>query len=123
MFALIIPQVDSINSLLKGAVMTKACEETRHFYSDHSQPGTRPPPRVSTASQEAPFKAGKTASPHFVWTEFRQTEDWTSRCRHIIHKNIQEDPWNLPNSIKTLVESLQRFVDGEWSALGAIPTT
>uniref|UniRef100_A0A3P9K6I3 Phosphatidylinositol 3,4,5-trisphosphate-dependent Rac exchanger 1 protein n=1 Tax=Oryzias latipes TaxID=8090 RepID=A0A3P9K6I3_ORYLA len=74
-------QVDSINSLLKGAVMTKACEETRHFYSDHSQP------------------------------EFRQTEDWTSRCRHIIHKNIQEDPWNLPNSIKTLVESLQRFVD------------
>uniref|UniRef100_A0A8C3AFF6 Phosphatidylinositol-3,4,5-trisphosphate dependent Rac exchange factor 1 n=1 Tax=Cyclopterus lumpus TaxID=8103 RepID=A0A8C3AFF6_CYCLU len=74
-------QVDSINSLLKGAVMTKACEETKHFYSDHSQP------------------------------EFRQTEDWTVRCRYIIHKNIQEDPWNLPNSIKTLVESLQRFVD------------
>ncbi|XP_056279866.1 phosphatidylinositol 3,4,5-trisphosphate-dependent Rac exchanger 1 protein isoform X1 [Pseudoliparis swirei] len=74
-------QVDSINSLLKGAVMTKACEETKHFYSDHSQP------------------------------EFRQTEDWTVRCRYIIHKNIQEDPWNLPSSIKTLVESLQRFVD------------
>uniref|UniRef100_A0A8C3AG73 Phosphatidylinositol-3,4,5-trisphosphate dependent Rac exchange factor 1 n=1 Tax=Cyclopterus lumpus TaxID=8103 RepID=A0A8C3AG73_CYCLU len=46
-------------------------------------------------------------------TEFRQTEDWTVRCRYIIHKNIQEDPWNLPNSIKTLVESLQRFVDGK----------
>lgn len=45
-------------------------------------------------------------------TEFRQTEDWTLRCRCVIHKNIQEDPWNLPNSIKTLVESLQRFVDG-----------
>uniref|UniRef100_A0A8D0AME4 Phosphatidylinositol 3,4,5-trisphosphate-dependent Rac exchanger 1 protein n=1 Tax=Sander lucioperca TaxID=283035 RepID=A0A8D0AME4_SANLU len=74
-------QVESINSLLKGPVMTKACEETKHFYSDHSQP------------------------------EFRQTEDWTVRCRCIIHKNIQEDPWNLPNSIKTLVESLQRFVD------------
>ncbi|XP_029011741.1 phosphatidylinositol 3,4,5-trisphosphate-dependent Rac exchanger 1 protein isoform X1 [Betta splendens] len=74
-------QVDSINSLLKGPVMTKACEETKHFYSDHSQP------------------------------EFRQTEDWTVRCRCVIHKNIQEDPWNLPNSIKTLVESLQRFVD------------
>uniref|UniRef100_A0A3Q1FSR4 Phosphatidylinositol-3,4,5-trisphosphate-dependent Rac exchange factor 1 n=1 Tax=Acanthochromis polyacanthus TaxID=80966 RepID=A0A3Q1FSR4_9TELE len=74
-------QVDSINSLLKGPVMTKACEETKHFYSDHSQP------------------------------EFRQTEDWTVRCRYIIHKNIQEDPWNLPSSIKTLVESLQRFVD------------
>uniref|UniRef100_A0A8C5DXN0 Phosphatidylinositol 3,4,5-trisphosphate-dependent Rac exchanger 1 protein-like n=1 Tax=Gouania willdenowi TaxID=441366 RepID=A0A8C5DXN0_GOUWI len=78
-------QVDSINNLLKGPVMWKACEETKHFYSDHSQP------------------------------EFRQTEDWTMRCRYIIHKNIQEDPWNLPNSIKTLVESLQRFVDGWWT--------
>ncbi|KAM9313762.1 phosphatidylinositol 3,4,5-trisphosphate-dependent Rac exchanger 1 protein-like [Pholidichthys leucotaenia] len=74
-------QVDSINSLLKGAVMTKACEETKHFYSDHGQP------------------------------EFRQTEDWTVRGRCVIHKNIQEDPWNLPTSIKTLVDSLQRFVD------------
>uniref|UniRef100_I3JS89 Phosphatidylinositol 3,4,5-trisphosphate-dependent Rac exchanger 1 protein n=1 Tax=Oreochromis niloticus TaxID=8128 RepID=I3JS89_ORENI len=74
-------QVESINSLLKGPIMTKACEETKHFYSDHSQP------------------------------EFRQTEDWTVRCRYVIHKNIQEDPWNLPTSIKTLVESLQRFVD------------
>ncbi|XP_017266862.1 phosphatidylinositol 3,4,5-trisphosphate-dependent Rac exchanger 1 protein isoform X1 [Kryptolebias marmoratus] len=74
-------QVESINSLLKEPVMTKACEETRHFYSDHSQP------------------------------EFRQTDDWTARCRYVIYKNIQEDPWNLPNSIKTLVESLQRFVD------------
>lgn len=74
-------QVDSINSLLKGPVMTKACEETKHFYSDHSQP------------------------------EFRQTEDWTGRCRSIIHKHIQEDPWNLPSSIKNLVENLQKFVD------------
>ncbi|XP_061623647.1 phosphatidylinositol 3,4,5-trisphosphate-dependent Rac exchanger 1 protein [Phyllopteryx taeniolatus] len=74
-------QVDSITCLLKGSVMTKACEETKHFYSDHSQP------------------------------EFRQTEDWTVRYRNVIHKKIQEDPWNLPSSIKTLVESLQRFVD------------
>ncbi|XP_023185695.1 phosphatidylinositol 3,4,5-trisphosphate-dependent Rac exchanger 1 protein isoform X1 [Xiphophorus maculatus] len=74
-------QVESINCLLKGSVMTKACEEIKHFYSDHSQP------------------------------EFRQTEDWTARSRYVIHKNIQEDPWNLPHSIKNLVESLQRFVD------------
>uniref|UniRef100_A0A6Q2XEI5 Phosphatidylinositol-3,4,5-trisphosphate-dependent Rac exchange factor 1 n=1 Tax=Esox lucius TaxID=8010 RepID=A0A6Q2XEI5_ESOLU len=45
----------------------------------------------------------------FIWTEFRHTEDWTVRCRHDINQNIQEDPWNLPSSIKTLVESLQRF--------------
>lgn len=32
-------QVDSINSLLKRPVMAKACEETKHFYSDHSHPG------------------------------------------------------------------------------------
>ncbi|CAL8369604.1 unnamed protein product [Lota lota] len=74
-------QVDSINGLLKGPVMTKACEETKHFHPDHSQP------------------------------EFRHTEDWTVRCRCVIHKNIQEDPWNLPSSIRTLVDSLQRFVD------------
>ncbi|KAG8002889.1 Phosphatidylinositol 3 [Nibea albiflora] len=55
--------------------------QTKHFYSDHNQP------------------------------EFRQTEDWTVRYRNIIQKKIQEDPWNLPSSIKTLVESLQRFVD------------
>uniref|UniRef100_A0A8C6NNK8 Phosphatidylinositol-3,4,5-trisphosphate dependent Rac exchange factor 1 n=1 Tax=Nothobranchius furzeri TaxID=105023 RepID=A0A8C6NNK8_NOTFU len=71
-------QVESINSLLKGPVMTKACEETRHFYPDH---------------------------------RFPQADDWIARCRYAIYKNIQEDPWNLPNSIKTLVESLQRFVD------------
>ncbi|CAB1336881.1 unnamed protein product [Coregonus sp. 'balchen'] len=74
-------QVDSINSLLKGPIMTKACEETKHFHPDHTKP------------------------------EFRHTEDWTVRCHNIINKNIQEDPWNLPSSIMTLVESLQRFVD------------
>ncbi|XP_026871807.2 phosphatidylinositol 3,4,5-trisphosphate-dependent Rac exchanger 1 protein [Electrophorus electricus] len=74
-------QVDSINSLLKGEVMSKACEETKHFHPDHSQP------------------------------EFRHTDDWTARCRHVLHKNIQEDPWNLPSSIKNLVDSLHRFVE------------
>uniref|UniRef100_A0A674BR12 Phosphatidylinositol 3,4,5-trisphosphate-dependent Rac exchanger 1 protein n=1 Tax=Salmo trutta TaxID=8032 RepID=A0A674BR12_SALTR len=33
-------QVDSINSLLKGPVMTKACEETKHFHLDHTKPDT-----------------------------------------------------------------------------------
>uniref|UniRef100_A0AAR2M4Q1 Phosphatidylinositol-3,4,5-trisphosphate-dependent Rac exchange factor 1 n=1 Tax=Pygocentrus nattereri TaxID=42514 RepID=A0AAR2M4Q1_PYGNA len=74
-------QVDSINSLLKGPVMSKACEETKHFHPDHNQP------------------------------EFRHTDDWTARCRYVLHKNIQEDPWNLPSSIKNLVDSLHRFVE------------
>ncbi|MFT7804716.1 phosphatidylinositol 3,4,5-trisphosphate-dependent Rac exchanger 1 protein [Arapaima gigas] len=74
-------QVDSINNLLKGPVMMKACEETKHFPMDHSQP------------------------------ELCQMDDWTAHCRYVIHKNIQEDPWNLPNSIKTLVDNLQKFVE------------
>lgn len=80
-------QVDSINSLLKGPVMSKACEETKHFYTDHSQP------------------------------EFRHTDDWTVRWRNILLKNIQEDPWNLPSSIKSLVNSLHRFVEDGRSQL------
>lgn len=80
-------QVDSINSLLKGSVMSKACEETKHFHTDHSQP------------------------------EFRHTDDWTVRWRCVLHKNIQEDPWNLPISIKSLVNSLHRFVEDGRSQL------
>ncbi|XP_048065877.1 phosphatidylinositol 3,4,5-trisphosphate-dependent Rac exchanger 1 protein [Megalobrama amblycephala] len=80
-------QVDSINSLLKGPVMSKACEETKHFHTDHSQP------------------------------EFRHTDDWTVRWRHVLHKNIQEDPWNLPISIKSLINSLHRFVEDGRSQL------
>ncbi|XP_029467249.1 phosphatidylinositol 3,4,5-trisphosphate-dependent Rac exchanger 1 protein isoform X2 [Rhinatrema bivittatum] len=74
-------QVDAINTLLKGMVMTKAFEETKHFPMDHSL------------------------------QEFRQKEEWTIRCRSIIQISIQEDPWNLPNSIKTLVESIQKYVE------------
>uniref|UniRef100_A0A4W4GA93 Phosphatidylinositol 3,4,5-trisphosphate-dependent Rac exchanger 1 protein n=1 Tax=Electrophorus electricus TaxID=8005 RepID=A0A4W4GA93_ELEEL len=31
--------------------------------------------------------------------------------------NIQEDPWNLPSSIKNLVDSLHRFVEGVYTEL------
>lgn len=87
--------------------MTKACEEIKHFYSDHSQPGRYPLCDRGNHMLLLPLMC------FFLWTEFRQTEDWTARSRYVIHKNIQEDPWNLPHSIKNLVESLQRFVDGE----------
>ncbi|KAG9331185.1 hypothetical protein JZ751_019899 [Albula glossodonta] len=76
-------QVDSISSLLKGPVMTKASEDTRHFPTDCSQPEL-----------------------------LQHTEDWTSRCRCVIHTNIQQDPWNLPHSIRALVQSVQHSVDG-----------
>uniref|UniRef100_A0A8C0KS63 Phosphatidylinositol 3,4,5-trisphosphate-dependent Rac exchanger 1 protein n=1 Tax=Canis lupus dingo TaxID=286419 RepID=A0A8C0KS63_CANLU len=66
-------QVDSIHTLLKGPVMSRAFEETKHFPMDHSL------------------------------QEFKQKEECTIRGRSLIQISIQEDPWNLPNSIKTLL--------------------
>ncbi|XP_041435024.1 phosphatidylinositol 3,4,5-trisphosphate-dependent Rac exchanger 1 protein [Xenopus laevis] len=74
-------QVDAIITLLKGKVMAKAFEETKHFPMEHSL------------------------------QEFQKKEEWTIKCRSMIQKNIREDPWNLPNSIKTLVESIQKYVE------------
>ncbi|XP_040837287.1 phosphatidylinositol 3,4,5-trisphosphate-dependent Rac exchanger 1 protein isoform X2 [Ochotona curzoniae] len=74
-------QVDAINTLLKGPVMSRAFEETRHFPMDHSL------------------------------QEFKQKEECTIRGRSLIQISIQEDPWNLPSSIKTLVDNIQRYVE------------
>lgn len=74
-------QVDAIITLLKGKVMAKAFEETRHFPMEHSL------------------------------QEFQKKEEWTVRCRSMIQVSIREDPWNLPSSIKTLVESIQKYVE------------
>ncbi|XP_075427394.1 phosphatidylinositol 3,4,5-trisphosphate-dependent Rac exchanger 1 protein isoform X2 [Ascaphus truei] len=74
-------QVDSIIALLKGKVMSKAFEETKHFPMEHSL------------------------------QEFQKKEEWTIKCRSMIQISIREDPWNLPSSIKTLVESIQKYVD------------
>lgn len=32
----------------------------------------------------------------------------------MIQISIQEDPWNLPSSIRTLVDNIQRYVEGQW---------
>uniref|UniRef100_A0A286XAY2 Phosphatidylinositol-3,4,5-trisphosphate dependent Rac exchange factor 1 n=1 Tax=Cavia porcellus TaxID=10141 RepID=A0A286XAY2_CAVPO len=74
-------QVDSINALLKGPVMSRAFEETKHFPMEHSL------------------------------QEFKQKEECTIRGRSLIQISIQEDPWNLPNSIKTLVDNIHRYVE------------
>ncbi|XP_004430600.1 PREDICTED: phosphatidylinositol 3,4,5-trisphosphate-dependent Rac exchanger 1 protein, partial [Ceratotherium simum simum] len=74
-------QVDSIHALLKGPVMSRAFEETKHFPMDHSL------------------------------QEFKQKEECTIRGRSLIQISIQEDPWNLPSSIKTLVDDIQRYVE------------
>ncbi|XP_008825683.1 phosphatidylinositol 3,4,5-trisphosphate-dependent Rac exchanger 1 protein [Nannospalax galili] len=74
-------QVDSIHTLLKGPVMSRAFEETRHFPMEHN------------------------------WQEFKQKEECTVRGRSLIQISIQEDPWNLPSSIRTLVDNIQRYVE------------
>uniref|UniRef100_A0A8D0V643 Phosphatidylinositol 3,4,5-trisphosphate-dependent Rac exchanger 1 protein n=1 Tax=Sus scrofa TaxID=9823 RepID=A0A8D0V643_PIG len=74
-------QVDSIHALLKGPIMSRAFEETKHFPMDHSL------------------------------QEFKQKEECTIRGRSLIQISIQEDPWNLPNSIKTLVDNIQKYVE------------
>ncbi|XP_012583585.1 PREDICTED: phosphatidylinositol 3,4,5-trisphosphate-dependent Rac exchanger 1 protein [Condylura cristata] len=84
-------QVDSIHALLKGPVMSRAFEETKHFPMDHGL------------------------------QEFKQKEECTIRGRNLIQISIQEDPWNLPNSIKTLVDNIQRYVeDGKHQLLLAL---
>lgn len=74
-------QVDSIHALLKGPVMSRAFEDTKHFPMEHSL------------------------------QEFKQKEECTMRGRSLIQISIQEDPWNLPNSIRTLVDNIQRYVE------------
>ncbi|XP_043945866.1 phosphatidylinositol 3,4,5-trisphosphate-dependent Rac exchanger 1 protein [Protopterus annectens] len=74
-------QVDAINALLRGHVMEKAFEETKHFRTELSL------------------------------QEFRSKEEFTVRCRNLIQMSVQEDPWNLPSSIRNLVESIQKYVE------------
>ncbi|KAG9462310.1 hypothetical protein GDO78_014405 [Eleutherodactylus coqui] len=74
-------QVDAIITLLKGPVMSRGFEETKHFPVEHSL------------------------------QEFQKKEEWTIKCRSMIQMSVREDPWNLPNSIKILVESIQKYVD------------
>ncbi|XP_075757353.1 phosphatidylinositol 3,4,5-trisphosphate-dependent Rac exchanger 1 protein isoform X3 [Pelodiscus sinensis] len=74
-------QVDAINALLKGSVISKAFEETKHFPMDNNL------------------------------QEFKQKEETTIRCRNNIQFSVQEDPWNLPLSIKNLVETIQKHVE------------
>uniref|UniRef100_G3WEP5 Phosphatidylinositol-3,4,5-trisphosphate dependent Rac exchange factor 1 n=1 Tax=Sarcophilus harrisii TaxID=9305 RepID=G3WEP5_SARHA len=84
-------QVDSINALLKGSVMSKAFEETKHFPMEHSL------------------------------QDFKQKEECPIRGRSMIQISIQEDPWNLPNSIKSLVDNIQKYVeDGKNQVLLAL---
>uniref|UniRef100_A0A663N345 Phosphatidylinositol 3,4,5-trisphosphate-dependent Rac exchanger 1 protein n=1 Tax=Athene cunicularia TaxID=194338 RepID=A0A663N345_ATHCN len=47
----------------------------------------------------------------YFFLEFKQKEETTVRCRNNIQASIQEDPWNLPLRIKSLVEIIQKHVE------------
>lgn len=57
---------------------------------------------------------------HFPAPEFKQKEECTIRGRSLIQISIQEDPWNLPNSIKTLVDNIQRYVEGQSGSVAGL---
>ncbi|MBZ3876133.1 Phosphatidylinositol 3,4,5-trisphosphate-dependent Rac exchanger 1 protein [Sciurus carolinensis] len=46
-----------------------------------------------------------------ISTEFKQKEECMVRDWSLIQISIQEDPWHLPSSIKTLVDNIQRDVE------------
>uniref|UniRef100_A0A8C8SHQ7 Phosphatidylinositol-3,4,5-trisphosphate dependent Rac exchange factor 1 n=1 Tax=Pelusios castaneus TaxID=367368 RepID=A0A8C8SHQ7_9SAUR len=74
-------QVETINALLKGSVIIKAFEETKHFPMDHSL------------------------------QEFKQKQETTIKGWNNIQISVQEDPWNLPLHIKNLVDTIQKHVE------------
>ncbi|MBZ3874198.1 Phosphatidylinositol 3,4,5-trisphosphate-dependent Rac exchanger 1 protein [Sciurus carolinensis] len=45
------------------------------------------------------------------WLKFKQKEECMACGQSLIQISIQEDPWNLPSSIKTLVVNSQRYVE------------
>uniref|UniRef100_A0A663MZX9 Phosphatidylinositol-3,4,5-trisphosphate dependent Rac exchange factor 1 n=1 Tax=Athene cunicularia TaxID=194338 RepID=A0A663MZX9_ATHCN len=51
----------------------------------------------------------------YFFLEFKQKEETTVRCRNNIQASIQEDPWNLPLRIKSLVEIIQKHVEDKYT--------
>uniref|UniRef100_A0A4W3GG35 Phosphatidylinositol 3,4,5-trisphosphate-dependent Rac exchanger 2 protein n=1 Tax=Callorhinchus milii TaxID=7868 RepID=A0A4W3GG35_CALMI len=74
-------QVDSISNLLKGPVVTKAFEQTKHFYPERSL------------------------------QEFQQEMELKVSCTTQLRLNVQRDPWNLPNGVHNLIQAIARFVE------------
>ncbi|XP_062311977.1 phosphatidylinositol 3,4,5-trisphosphate-dependent Rac exchanger 2 protein-like, partial [Osmerus eperlanus] len=74
-------QVDSISSMLKGAVVARAFEQTKCF------------------------------TPGRGLLEFQQEMDPRVNCTKKLRLHVKHDPWNLPSSVQSLTHTIAKFVE------------
>ncbi|XP_031440242.1 phosphatidylinositol 3,4,5-trisphosphate-dependent Rac exchanger 2 protein isoform X2 [Clupea harengus] len=74
-------QVESITSLLKGAVVAKAFEQTKCF------------------------------TPNRGLQEFHQEMEPRVNCTKRLRQHVKQDPWNLPSSVQALTQTIAKFVE------------
>ncbi|XP_063730003.1 phosphatidylinositol 3,4,5-trisphosphate-dependent Rac exchanger 2 protein isoform X2 [Eleginops maclovinus] len=74
-------QVESICSLLRGAVVTRAFEQTKCF------------------------------TPGRGLQEFQQELDPKVNCTKKLRLHVKQDPWNLPGSVHTLTHTIAKYVE------------
>ncbi|XP_068018630.1 phosphatidylinositol 3,4,5-trisphosphate-dependent Rac exchanger 2 protein isoform X2 [Melanerpes formicivorus] len=74
-------QVDSIANLLKGPAVMRAFEQTKYF------------------------------TPGRGLQEFQQEMEPKLNCPKRLRLQIKQDPWNLPSSVRSLAQSIRKFVE------------
>ncbi|TMS16970.1 Phosphatidylinositol 3,4,5-trisphosphate-dependent Rac exchanger 2 protein [Larimichthys crocea] len=74
-------QVDSITSMLRGAVVARAFEQTKCF------------------------------TPGRGLQEFQQEMEPTVNCTKKLRLHVKQDPWNLPSSVQTLTQTIAKYVE------------
>ncbi|KAI1889083.1 hypothetical protein AGOR_G00175400 [Albula goreensis] len=74
-------QVESITSLLKGAVVARAFEQTKCF------------------------------TPGRGLQEFHQEMEPKVNCTKKLRLHVKQDPWNLPSSVQALTQTIGKFVE------------
>uniref|UniRef100_A0AAQ5YI64 Phosphatidylinositol-3,4,5-trisphosphate-dependent Rac exchange factor 2 n=1 Tax=Amphiprion ocellaris TaxID=80972 RepID=A0AAQ5YI64_AMPOC len=74
-------QVDSITSMLRGAVVARAFEQTKCF------------------------------TPGRGLQEFQQEMDPRVNCTKKLRLHVKQDPWNLPSSVQALTQTIAKYVE------------
>uniref|UniRef100_A0A665W7B3 Phosphatidylinositol-3,4,5-trisphosphate-dependent Rac exchange factor 2 n=1 Tax=Echeneis naucrates TaxID=173247 RepID=A0A665W7B3_ECHNA len=76
-------QVDSITSMLRGAVVARAFEQTKCF------------------------------TPGRGLQEFQQEMEPKVNCTKKLRLHVKQDPWNLPSSVQSLTQTIAKYVEGQ----------
>lgn len=93
-----VAQVDSIHTLLKGPVMSRAFEETKHFPMDHSLQGKRR--RVLQGEGRQPASTRDTASCDVAHVLGGGQAAWATHCP--LCPSAAEWPWASPGAVGKL---------------------